>query len=76
MAVADVYDALTSARVYKDANTHDTARSALIEGAGVHFDPVLIDAFVAIEEEFIASRSHYEELSKASVEVPIGVCHV
>lgn len=76
MALADVYDALTSSRVYKDASSHDAARSILIEGAGTHFDPVLIDAFLAIEKQFIAIRTQYEEMFKAAIEIPMGVCHV
>ncbi|MCG8636120.1 MAG: HD domain-containing protein, partial [Desulfobacterales bacterium] len=54
MAIADVYDALISKRVYKDAFSHDKAKSILIEGRGTHFDPDVLDAFLAIEEEFTA----------------------
>lgn len=53
MAVADVYDALISERIYKKAFTHDAAKEILIEGKGAHFDPAVIDAFEAIEDEFI-----------------------
>lgn len=42
MAVADVYDALTSKRVYKPAMTHEEAVAILRQGAGSHFDPALI----------------------------------
>lgn len=52
MAVADVYDALRSKRVYKDACTHHVARSIIREGAGKHFDPRLVDAFDKVEREF------------------------
>lgn len=54
VAVADVYDALRSRRPYKDAKTHDEARAILLDGAGSHFDPVVIDAFLAAEGEFRA----------------------
>lgn len=47
MAVADVFDALISKRVYKDAMTIDKARSIVLEGRGTHFDPVVVDAFEA-----------------------------
>jgi putative two-component system response regulator len=58
MAVADVYDALTSRRVYKDAMRHDQAVAIIIEGRGKHFDPDVVDAFAEITEEFrdIAGR--------------------
>ncbi len=52
VAVADVYDALTSKRVYKDAYTHDVARSLLIEGSGKHFDARIVNAFLDEEETF------------------------
>ncbi len=51
MAVADVYDALTSTRPYKKPFTHEAAMTLIIEGRGRHFDPVVVDAFVAIEAE-------------------------
>ena len=58
MAVADVYDALISRRVYKAAFSHDKAVKIIIEGKGSHFDPDMIDAFIDITEEFksIAER--------------------
>lgn len=54
VALADVYDALTSRRVYKDAFTHERARSIVIQARGSHFDPDVVDAFLANEEKFIA----------------------
>jgi HD-GYP domain-containing protein (c-di-GMP phosphodiesterase class II) len=58
MAVADVYDALTTHRVYKDAMPHDEAIAIILEGRGSHFDPDVVDAFAEITEQFrdIASR--------------------
>lgn len=52
MAVADVYDALTSPRVYKAAFSHDKAKSIIVSEAGRHFDPDIVDAFLACEAEF------------------------
>lgn len=46
VAVADVFDALTSARPYKQAWSPEHARKAIEEGRGVHFDPACVDAFV------------------------------
>ena len=53
MALADVYDALISERVYKKAFSHKTSRTIIINGRGSHFDPDVVDAFLAIEERFI-----------------------
>ena len=52
MAVADIYDALRSRRPYKPAFNHSEAVGILIEGRGKHFDPLLIDAFIALEGSF------------------------
>ena len=54
VALADVYDALTSRRVYKAAFTHDVARNIIYKDSGKHFDPVVVDAFRAIERSFEA----------------------
>lgn len=51
MAIADVYDALISKRVYKPPFTHDTAVSIMVEGRGKHFDPMMLDIFIKIEDE-------------------------
>lgn len=52
MAVADVYDAVISKRVYKNAMSHDEAMQIMIEGKGSHFDPVVIEAFFKVEPQF------------------------
>lgn len=52
MAVADVYDALISKRVYKPAFTHELAVAMMVEGRGRHFDPDIADAMVRLEGEF------------------------
>lgn len=54
MALADVYDALVSSRVYKTAMSHEVAREIVIQGAGEHFDPKIVQAFIEAEGEFIA----------------------
>ncbi|WP_210546489.1 HD domain-containing phosphohydrolase [Rhodoferax sp. PAMC 29310] len=58
MAIADVYDALISKRVYKDGMSHQDATQIILAGRGSHFDPDLVDAFVALGGVFqgIASR--------------------
>ncbi len=45
VALADVYDALTSPRVYKSASDPEVARSMIENEAGKHFDPAIVDAF-------------------------------
>ncbi len=52
MAVADVYDALVTRRIYKPPVSHDEAVSIMCEGRGTHFDPVLTDCFLQINGEF------------------------
>lgn len=52
MALADVYDALISRRVYKEGMPHEKAVQIMINGRGTHFDPDMFDAFLDIQEEF------------------------
>ena len=52
MALADVYDALISKRVYKDGMSHERAVALIVEGRGQHFDPDVVDAFLCLGEEF------------------------
>ena len=52
MALADVYDAIISQRIYKSASTHEQACSAIVKGRGTQFDPDVVDAFIDIAEEF------------------------
>ncbi len=61
VALADVYDALTSKRVYKEAYSHEIARSIITDGCGQHFDPAIVDAFLKAENEFIRIRAVYRD---------------
>ncbi len=61
VAVADVYDALTSKRVYKPAFTHVTARAEIRKGRGSHFDPIIVDAFDAAEQQFLEIRAKFSD---------------
>ena len=58
MAVADVYDALISRRIYKPALPHEQAVTMIREGRDQHFDPDIVDAFLECAEQFrtIAAR--------------------
>jgi adenylate cyclase len=54
MALADVYDALISDRVYKKAMSHEAAANIIRNGRGTHFDPEIVAIFEALEDEFLA----------------------
>ena len=54
IALADVYDALTSNRPYKKAYSHDKSYRIILAGRGTHFDPDVVDAFAAVAEDFRA----------------------
>jgi len=56
VALADVYDALTTKRVYKPAYSHRTAREIILEGNGTQFDPAAVEAFVERESQFLTIR--------------------
>ncbi|MDD2742905.1 MAG: response regulator [Rhodocyclaceae bacterium] len=59
MAVADVYDALISRRVYKSAMSHQVAVGIITEGRGSHFDPAIVDAFLTVHQRFLEiSEAH------------------
>jgi putative two-component system response regulator len=73
MAVADVYDALISRRVYKDPMSHEQAFAHIMKGRGRHFDPDIVDAFVARQDEFraIAARFSDGHAKRATTVPPI-----
>ena len=50
MAISDVYDALRTERPYKKAYSHEDSFKIIIEGRGEHFDPIIIDTFIEIED--------------------------
>lgn len=52
MALADVYDALRSKRVYKPGYSHEKSAAIIAQGRGQHFDPLLVDIFQQNEEAF------------------------
>ena len=59
MALADVYDALTSGRVYKKAYSHEKAVQMIMEGKGTHFDPDVVDAFLQVKATFERIASEF-----------------
>lgn len=61
MALADVYDALTTRRVYKPPFPHAQAVSMMTEGRGKHFDPLVMDAFLNIQADFDAIAQQFAD---------------
>ena len=66
MAVADVYDALISQRVYKPAFSHAEAVDLIRENRGTHFDPAIVDAFIEVADEFQRIAQTYADKPLAS----------
>ena len=61
MALADVYDALTSKRVYKEAFSTEKSKKIIMEGKGKHFDPDIVEAFLAEESRFLEIAAKYRD---------------
>jgi len=59
VALADVYDALTSSRVYKSAMGHPEAVDLIVSGGGTQFDPMVVEAFTRVGNQFDAIRKHF-----------------
>ena len=62
MALADVYDALICERVYKSAMPHEDAKALILRGRGTHFDPDVVDAFLAAEADFQAIARRFADV--------------
>ncbi|SEG11417.1 HD-GYP domain-containing protein [Marinobacterium lutimaris] len=62
MSVADVYDAISSRRPYKDALGHDSAVEVISAGRGTHFDPDVVDAFIDLKDTFARISLVLEDL--------------
>ena len=60
-AIADVFDALTSKRPYKEAFSHEKSFSLMREGRGTHFDPSLLDAFFDVKDEILRIKDCYAD---------------
>ncbi len=61
MAVADVFDALTSRRIYKEAMSFEDSLKIMQEGRGTHFDPDVLDAFLSIQDEVQSIANRYRD---------------
>lgn len=61
MALADVFDALTAQRCYKDAFAYNKAKAIVVEEKGTHFDPMIVEAYLRHEEEWVEVLAHHQE---------------
>lgn len=75
MAVADVYDALISRRIYKPPMPHEKAVEIIRANAGSHFDPCLVEVFLEIQEEFKDIAIRFAD-SEEDRRVLLGELHV
>ncbi len=64
MAIADVYDALISRRIYKEGMPHNEALNLMRQDRGTHFDPDIFDAFIEIEAQVIEIAQKYADTSE------------
>ena len=72
MAVADVFDALSSARPYKPAWPLQDAADHLRAGRGSHFDPQCVDAFLGAWAEVIAIHQRFDDADSTATQPSIG----
>jgi len=59
ISLADVYDALTSSRVYKPPFSHEESRAIIVQESGRQFDPIIVSAFLRREEDFKETRMRF-----------------
>jgi putative two-component system response regulator len=64
MAIADVYDALISSKVYKDGVSHARAVQVIFSERGAHFDPDMVDAFIEIQDAFAEIAQRYADTNE------------
>jgi PAS domain S-box-containing protein len=64
VAFADAYDALTSKRVYKEVVIPEESKKRLLIDRGEHFDPIVVDAYLAREEEFLTILERFADQHK------------
>lgn len=61
MSLADMYDALVSERVYKDRWSHEDAKAEIVRLKGIFFDPVVVEAFLHEQDQFIRIANMYRD---------------
>jgi cyclic di-GMP phosphodiesterase len=67
VAIADVFDALTMKRPYKEAWPVERAMALILDESGKHFDPKLVEAFLAIKNEIIQIKNDWDNKTKAEL---------
>jgi HD-GYP domain-containing protein (c-di-GMP phosphodiesterase class II) len=65
VAIADVYDALSARRVYKDAYPHEDCVALIVDGSGTQFDPQLVDVFLEVQSRFAGIISACDDEAQA-----------
>jgi putative two-component system response regulator len=70
VAAADVYDALTSRRIYKAAITHEDAKAIILRESGRHFDPEVVEAFIRAERGVIEIKERLNDDSEPAQAKP------
>ena len=61
LAVADVYDALTAKRSYKQAITHEQACNIILQGSGTQFDPAVVNTFSRVHRMFYETQLQIQQ---------------
>jgi putative two-component system response regulator len=70
VAIADVFDALTSKRPYKEAFSVERSLGIIRGGMGSHFDPDVVDAFFAVQAEILTIKEQYAEDNQQPLDIP------
>jgi putative two-component system response regulator len=68
--IADVFDALTSKRHYKEPFSVEKSLAIVWEGRGCHFDPEVVDAFFAIKDEILTIKKQYDNENRQAFNIP------
>jgi putative two-component system response regulator len=69
-AIADVFDALTSRRPYKEPFSVEQSLAIIEKGKGSHFDPDVVDAFFAIQDDILTIKKQYDEDNQPAFDIP------
>jgi putative two-component system response regulator len=69
-AIADVFDALTPKRPYKEPFSVEKSLAIIREGRGSHFDPDVVDAFFAIQDEILTIKKQYGDDNQQAFDIP------
>jgi PAS domain S-box-containing protein len=75
VALADVYDALTTKRFYKEAYSHEKSKQIILNLKDSHFDPQVVEAFVKLENAFNRVRKEKLEDEMTLIEAPAQAMH-